>query len=80
MCNCVTETNNALESHGLRLVTNIRLDRNTGNMSVVLPVAVERINPKDRKTKLIPVLGNYCPFCGKAKLVTGSTKPIGRKG
>jgi hypothetical protein len=68
MCNCIAMTNEALKARGLQLATKIQFSMQNGSMSTILPVPVEKIDPKDRKTKLVTLTASYCPFCGENAL------------
>jgi len=63
MCDCIQEINKSLREQGLQLHLGFRL---TGNIPSFIPIATEKIDPKDRKIKTVTLLGAYCPICGDA--------------
>jgi hypothetical protein len=65
MCDCIEKVNKELEKRGLRLDVAFNINFEDGSVVNFIPLYTEKINPKNRKTKLATISPTYCPICGE---------------
>jgi len=64
MCNCITQTNEALVKHNTRLNVPVVLGKSFDlSASTRVVIATEKIESRKR-TGPVKIFASFCPFCG----------------
>ena len=70
MCNCIKEVNEQLEKSGKNTILDIPVlctrDGTKADLSANRVRVATKKRDDSKRQKAIPVIGAYCPFCGKA--------------